>query len=87
MSTQAQGELASFHQFVTIKLSENNAGLSPEEALDMWRAEHPTHEHDGVDDVTAAKEALADMAAGDVGIPLEEFDRQFRREFGIDAKS
>lgn len=40
----------------------------------------------GVDDVTAAKQALAEMAAGDVGIPLDEFDRQFRKEFGIDAK-
>ena len=87
MSTQAHGELASFHQFVAIKLAENHADLSPEEAVDMWRAEHPAHEDDGVEDVTAAKAALADMAAGDVGIPLEEFDRQFRKEFGIDAMS
>ena len=82
MSTHDQGELASFHQFVAIKLSENNVDLSPEEALDMWRAEHPEHEHDDTDDVTAAKEALADMAAGDAGVSLEEFDRQFRKEFG-----
>jgi hypothetical protein len=86
MSTQAHGELASFHQFVAIKLSEEHSALSPEEALGMWRAEHPAHEDDGVDDVTAAKAALADMTAGDVGVPLEEFDRQFRKEFGIDAK-
>jgi hypothetical protein len=53
----------------------------------MWRAEHPVSDDDGVDDVTAAKAALAEMAAGDVGVPLEEFDRQFRKEFGIDALS
>jgi hypothetical protein len=86
MSTHNQGELASFHQFVAIKLSESKVDLSPEEALDLWRAEHPPHEHDDIDDVTAVKEALADMAAGDAGVSLEDFDRQFRIEFGLGSK-
>jgi hypothetical protein len=85
MSSNAEGELASFHSFVAIKLSENNTDLSPEEALDLWRDEHPRT--DDRDDATAAlKEALDSIAAGDNGIPFEEFEREFRERHGIDAR-
>ena len=82
MLSDAQGELASFHQFVAVKLSENRADLSPEDVLDLWREEHPIpDEHD---DATAAlKEALASIAAGDPGVPFEEFEREFRMRHGI----
>jgi hypothetical protein len=42
--------------------------------------------NDDVDDATAVKEALADMAAGDTGVSLEDFDWRFRKEFGIADK-
>jgi hypothetical protein len=84
MSSNLDNELASFHQFVAIKLSENKTNLSPEEVLDLWRDEHP---HSGeFDDATAAlKEAFADIAAGDNGVPFEDFEREFRKKHGLDA--
>jgi hypothetical protein len=84
MSTNSQGELASFHQFVAIKLSENRADLSPEEVLELWREKHPPLGDS--DDATAAlREALNSIAAGDDGIPFDEFERDFRLRHGIDA--
>ncbi len=86
MSSNTQNELASFYQFVGVKLNQKDADLSPEELLDQWRAEHPIDEDDDddLDDVTAVKQALADMAAGDEGISLDEFKREFRRRHRID---
>lgn len=84
MSSNIDNELASFHEFVAIKLSEKKADLSPEEVLDLWRDEHPLVEEQ--DDATAAvMEALADMEAGDLGRPWEEFDREFRQRHGLDG--
>jgi hypothetical protein len=83
MSTNSQGELASFHQFVAIKLYENRADLSPEEVLDLWREHHPLPDDDP-DAVAAVEEALADIEAGDDGRPWEEFDREFRQRHGLD---
>jgi hypothetical protein len=37
----------------------------------------------GDNDVAALKEALADMEEGDHGLPLEQFDRQFRQRHSI----
>ncbi len=86
MSTNSQGELASFHQFVAVKLSENCADLSPEDVLDLWREEHPLQDDDP-DAVAAVEEALADMEEGDLGRPWDVFDREFRRRHGLDDKA
>jgi hypothetical protein len=86
MSSNIDNELASFHHFVAVKLSENNADLSPEEALELWREEHPHAEV--IDDATEAlKATFAAIAAGDNGMPFEEFEREFRKKHGLDAKS
>jgi hypothetical protein len=37
------------------------------------------------DGVLAVREALADVENGDTGVPLEEFDREFRRRHGIEV--
>jgi hypothetical protein len=71
------GELASFHVFIAQRLKEGDDKLSPEEALDIWRSEHPLSE-DFEETVAALREALEDLEAGDVGQPLEEFDAEFR---------
>jgi hypothetical protein len=39
--------------------------------------------NDFPNDVAALKEALADMEAGDRGVPLEEFDDKFRQRHSI----
>ena len=79
MTTGLMAELEKFHKFIGEKLSNGAADMTPEEALDEWRALHPTAE-ELAESVAAIKEALADMEAGDTGISLEEFDRQFREK-------
>ncbi len=82
MATDLRLELREFHEFLSDKLAESHPVLSPEEALDEWRAVHP-HEEAFAEDVAAVQEALDDMAAGDVGVSPEEFDRQFRQRHGL----
>lgn len=82
MATGTQDELSSFHDFLSQRLTSGMAPLSPEEVLDLWRAEHPVAD-EYPDDVAALKEALADMEAGDHGLPLEQFDRKFRQRHSI----
>jgi hypothetical protein len=82
MATGTQDELSNFHEFLSQKLRCSPARLSPEEVLDLWRAEHPAVD-DYPNDVAALKEALADMEAGDHGTPLEHFDRKFRQRHSI----
>lgn len=77
MSSHTEGELASFHRFVSDQLRQESGGISPEEALDLWRLQHPAA--DDLDEtVSAVAEALQDMEAGDGGVTFEEFDREFR---------
>src|SRR5205807_835694 len=69
-------ELRDFYRFVAEKLSNGGADLSPEEALDEWRRQHPSA--DSAADLAAIQEALADMADGNTGVPFDQFDRDFR---------
>ena len=78
----ANDELRDFHRFLSEKVSNGGAALSPEEALDEWRSHHPLAETDD-DDLEAIQEALDDIANGDTGVPLEEFDREFRARHGL----
>lgn len=82
MSSGVEGELLSFHQFVADQLRQGREGASPEEVLDLWRTQHPAAELDD-DAVLAIQEALDDMQAGDQGIPVREFDREFRSRHGL----
>jgi hypothetical protein len=78
MSTDAASELQSFQRYIAEIVSRGGADASPEEALDEWRALHPSD-----DDVFAVREALDDMKAGDTGVSLHEFDNQFRSRHGL----
>ncbi len=71
-------ELVSFHRFLSDRLS-SGEDLSPEEVIDRWRAENPSRE-DYLETVVAVRQALADMRAGDTGVPFEEFDAEMRRK-------
>lgn len=84
MSSALNSEMNSFHRFITEQLSIGRGDVSPEEALDLWRAEHPLSAIEE-DDLLAVREALADMANGDSGMPLAEFDREFRQRHGLGA--
>ena len=77
----SQNELSSFHEFLGRKLTAAS-GLSPEEALDLWRSEHRPVEDD-IETVAALRQAIADMHSGDIGMPIGEFDRQFRAKRSI----
>lgn len=77
MSRQVESELVSFHRFVADQLREGREDVSPEEALDLWRTQHPSAESDD-ETAFAVQEALDDMQAGDEGIPVREFDHEFR---------
>lgn len=81
MSIDPTSELAQFHDFVGHCLAKGQE-LSPEEALDLWRIEHPS-DAEIEETVAAVRESLADMEAGDTGMPLDEFLREFRKRHGL----
>ena len=82
MATGTRDELSQFHDFVSQKLAGDADRLSPEEALDLWRAENPAAD-DFSNNVASLKEALTDMEAGDHGMLLEQFDNKFRQRHSI----
>lgn len=82
MSAIVADELSSFHQFLTDKLKIATPRFSPEQVLDEWRSLHPDP-----DEVAAIGESLTAMHAGDRGISLEDFDREFRKKNGLAAQS
>jgi hypothetical protein len=86
MNTLSIDELRDFHRFVGDKVNNGGATLSPEEVLDEWRMLHPDPEA-VAEDVAAIQEAIDDMEKGDTGIPLEEFDRNFRARHNLQPKS
>jgi hypothetical protein len=82
----ASSDLAEFHDFLGEKLAHGDTHLSPEEALDEWRAVHPAGEA-SADDYEAVRQALAEMEAGDTGVPFEEFDRRIRAKHGLPPRA
>jgi hypothetical protein len=81
MTIDPANELARFQQFIVDHLQKGEP-LSPEEALDLWRLRNP-NPNEFTASVEAVREALADMDAGDIGVPIQEFDREFRRRHGL----
>jgi hypothetical protein len=79
-------DLASFHRFISVRLEIGDPALTPEEALDLWRAENPPREE--FEETTAAlQEAIREMDSGDTGSPLDDFDREFRASRRICSES
>lgn len=81
MSLSSESELARFQLFVADYVAGHNEDLSPEEALDLWRARNPLSD-DATSTTSALRDALDDLAAGDRGVLLEEFDEQFQSRNG-----
>ncbi|MEX0712475.1 MAG: hypothetical protein WD278_09005 [Pirellulales bacterium] len=86
MVSETFNELASFHRFISDRLQRDDTRLSPEEALELWRSQHPSPEEYS-ETVDALREALGDMERGDTGMPLEQFDHEFRRRRNIGDNS
>jgi hypothetical protein len=82
MNVEGASELQRFQQFLVEVAGRRGAPTSPEDALDEWRASHPSD-----DDLLAVQQALDDMHAGDVGTPLEEFDKQMRLKHNLPERS
>jgi L-alanine-DL-glutamate epimerase-like enolase superfamily enzyme len=62
--------------------------LSPEEVLDEWRELHPDG-FDAVDSaaaVSAVRQALADMEAGDRGTPAQDVLAEIRARLSLPEK-
>ncbi|HXY34689.1 MAG TPA: hypothetical protein VEI07_10710 [Planctomycetaceae bacterium] len=86
MSVNVDPELARFNRFVSEKIGAGGGDISPEEALDLWRAENPAAE-ERAEAVRALKEALEELRAGDAGVSLEDFDTAFRERNGLGRSS
>jgi hypothetical protein len=82
MNASQTTELHEFHRFLTTKLSNGGADLSPEEAVDEWRELHPEPEIDEKE-VAAIQEAIDDMVAGDRGRPADEVIADLRKLLGM----
>jgi hypothetical protein len=80
--SNVSADLSGFHAFVGEQIKQGKLGLSPEEALDIWRTEHPLPE-DFEETVEALREAIEDLEAGVPTRPFEEFDREFRAQYNI----
>ncbi len=76
MSAPVDAELAEFNALIARWLHSSPA-ISPEEALDLWRAHHRASDEFN-DSVAAINEAIADMEAGDSGMHLDQFVMELR---------
>ena len=60
MSVNLNAELERFNRFVSEKIGTGQGDLSPEEALDLWRAENPA-EDERKATIRAVEEALEEL--------------------------
>ncbi len=84
MDSDTRVELEAFHRFLEDQLANGGCYLSPEECLDLWRAQHPLDARLD-EDISAVRDALADMDAGDSGEPFDQFRDQFRQNNRLPA--
>lgn len=67
--------LERFYQFVGSKIhTEGDSDLSPEDVLRLWREREAT--------LAAIREGLSEVASGET-IPLEDYEREFRKRHGL----
>jgi hypothetical protein len=75
MKLTSQPELVQFLKFFQELVAEGRTDLSIEQALELWR--EPCQCPDDPDSTLAAlREGIADMEAGEQGIPIEKFNRE-----------
>ena len=74
-------ELVRSQEFIA-QCVQGGRGMSPEEAVDLWRAQNPRAD-ERAENLAAIRQALADLDAGETGVSLEEFDHDFRHRHGL----
>ncbi|MBI1900278.1 MAG: hypothetical protein HYS13_04070 [Planctomycetia bacterium] len=74
MSGQVVTDLLEFRQFLDAQIASGRANLTPEETVRLWRESRREFE----ETVAELKDALADVAAGDRGVPAGEFMKDLR---------
>jgi hypothetical protein len=72
----------SFYGFLGDQLAQGGRELSPEELLRAWRSRT---DPEYAATVEALRQALADMAHGDVGKPLDQFAEEIRQRYNLPA--
>ena len=80
MTLTGQTELIRFVEFARGLIAAGRTDLSVEEAVELWHGPSPCPD-DPESTIAAVREALADMEAGDEGIPFEELDRLVREKY------
>jgi hypothetical protein len=82
MNSQTSDELREFYEFLRAKLGNGVVDLSPEQVLDEWRDLHPDQEG-LLESISAVRQALADMAAGDKGRSLDVVLAELRMRYRL----
>ncbi|WP_254510504.1 hypothetical protein [Anatilimnocola floriformis] len=77
MSTISASELQQFALFIQAKLQAGEGHLSPEDALDQWRDDHPS-DGEFAENVRAIQVALDQLDAGERGISAAESVQRLR---------
>ena len=79
-------ELDLFSNFLDGLRQESCEDISPEEAVAQWRAQQMSPE-ELQESVAALREAIADMEAGDRGVPFDEFGAAFRKKHNLSSSA
>ncbi len=83
MDTTTRDDIRDFHKYLGKEIRKGRSDLTPEKAIEEWRAWVDMQECYDVDDDEAIRQVLEDIANGDKGITFEEADRQLRKEFDL----
>jgi len=86
MAIERANDLHAFRSFVDEQLANGGAELKLDEALARWEFENKTDDERSAT-IRALKEALADMEAGDTGIPAREALAELHRKYHLSELS
>ena len=75
-------DLVQFRDFLNSQLAQAHATLSPEEALDLWRLEHP-HPDELSASVADLKVSLAEIDSGEALHDARNISAEIRRKLGL----
>ena len=86
MVTARKDDLKAFHEFVDEQLASGGTSLTPTETLDLWESQHASDDERAAT-IEALSEAIVDMRAGDIGIPVRDYLTELRRKYDLPTGS